>query len=328
MPNKIDKTSIALITLILIITILTAANIFAQSRTPFDSGKAPFAVQFKNVVSSYRLMSLFAMPGEEIILEIPKIYRSNIYHPVSADFEIKAIKSHQWLFVAPPDAGLYRLAFYCLSSQDSMILNIFVMVPRSPKKGEYLKNYRIGNYPKIPYKKMPIYTPPEGFVEYKKAYDDIYVSPHFKLKQFLCKQESKYPKYLILQEKLLLKLETILAEVNVQGHRCDSFNILSGFRTPYYNEMIGNVKYSRHMWGGAADIFIDENPADDMMDDLNRDGKINWKDAKVLYTIIDNMSFENSWEPYIGGLGRYKKTPSHGPFVHVDVRGRRARWGD
>jgi hypothetical protein len=26
-------------------------------------------------------------------------------------------------------------------------------------------------------------------------------------------------------------------------------------------------------------------------------------------------------------LARYRKTPAHGPFVHVDVRGFRARWG-
>ena len=30
----------------------------------------------------------------------------------------------------------------------------------------------------------------------------------------------------------------------------------------------GNVKYSRHVYGGAADIFIDENPKDEMMDDF------------------------------------------------------------
>ena len=30
----------------------------------------------------------------------------------------------------------------------------------------------------------------------------------------------------------------------------------------------GNVKYSQHVYGGAADIFIDENPKDEMMDDF------------------------------------------------------------
>ncbi|MDY6862202.1 MAG: D-Ala-D-Ala carboxypeptidase family metallohydrolase [Thermodesulfobacteriota bacterium] len=105
-------------------------------------------------------------------------------------------------------------------------------------------------------------------------------------------------------------------------------NIGRGYRTPYYNKIIGNVKYSRHLWGGAADIFIDENPKDKMMDDLNKDGKINWKDAAILYSIIDDMYGEKSYKSYVGGLARYKKSYSHGPFVHIDVRGKRTRWGD
>jgi uncharacterized protein YcbK (DUF882 family) len=103
---------------------------------------------------------------------------------------------------------------------------------------------------------------------------------------------------------------------------------MSGYRTPYYNKLIGNVKYSRHLWGGAADIFIDEHPEDGMMDDLNGDGRIDCHDAAVLYDIIDQMYGKPWYERFLGGLGRYEKTNSHGPFVHVDVRGFRARWGN
>ena len=28
-----------------------------------------------------------------------------------------------------------------------------------------------------------------------------------------------------------------------------------------------------------------------------------------------------------GGVGIYKATSAHGPFVHIDVRGTKARWG-
>ena len=103
---------------------------------------------------------------------------------------------------------------------------------------------------------------------------------------------------------------------------------MSGYRTPYYNKAIGNVKYSRHIYGGAADIFIDENPKDNMMDDLNRDAKIDYKDAAVLYEIIDKLYGKPFYQGLVGGLARYEKTDCHGPFVHIDVRGRRARWGD
>jgi len=63
------------------------------------------------------------------------------------------------------------------------------------------------------------------------------------------------------------------------------------------------------------------------MDDLNGDGRIDWRDASILYKIIDDRYGIQSYTLFIGGLGRCKKTPAHGPFVHVDVRGRRSRWG-
>jgi len=211
---------------------------------------------------------------------------------------------------------------------DSITLNVFVMVPYNQLKGEYLGGYRIGKYPAIPYKQLPIYKPPKGFIEVTKENEETLVSPHFKLKQFLCKQESDYPKYIVLRERLLLKLELILEKVNEKGYRCDTFNILSGYRTPYYNRKIGNVKYSRHVYGGAADIFIDEDPKDDVMDDLNQDGKIDYRDAGIIYDIIDGMYGRPWYVRFLGGLGRYKKTEKHGPFVHVDARGFRARWGD
>jgi len=35
---------------------------------------------------------------------------------------------------------------------------------------------------------------------------------------------------------------------------------------------------------------------------------------------------ETWYQPFIGGLGIYGPKPHRGPFVHVDVRGFRARW--
>jgi hypothetical protein len=86
------------------------------------------------------------------------------------------------------------------------------------------------------------------------------------------------------------------------------------------------VQYSRHVYGDAADIFVDED-GDGMMDDLNGDGKIDYRDAAVLYDIIDGLVTETWYAPFVGGLGRYRKTANHGPFVHVDARGFKARWG-
>jgi hypothetical protein len=208
------------------------------------------------------------------------------------------------------------------------LLNVFVMIPREAVRDEHLNGYRIGRYPAIALKGLDIYQPPRGFVEVTERNRHTLVSPHFSLGQFLCKQESGYPKYVVIRERLLLKIELILEKTNDAGFECETFEIMSGYRTPYYNKLIGNVKYSRHVYGGAADIFIDENPRDDMMDDLNQDGISDYHDAGILYEIIDAMYGRPWYERFPGGLGRYRKTSSHGPFVHVDVRGFRARWGD
>jgi len=298
------------------------------SATKFSTEKAGFTVKFKDEASPYRVMGVFVVPEEVITFEVRDSGKKIQYLLQDSLSSATQIEANKWTWKAPIEKGVYPLMIFNPLSGDSITLNVFVMVPYSELKGEYLNGYRIGKYPTIPYKQLPLYKPPKGFIQVTKENEETPVSPHFKLKQFLCKQEGNYPKYIVLRERLLLKLELILEKVNQKGFFCNTFNILSGYRTPFYNKSIGNVKYSRHVYGGAADIFIDENPVDDMMDDLNRDGKIDYKDAGLIYDIIDDMYGKPWYVPFLGGLGRYKRTPNHGPFVHVDARGFRARWGD
>jgi hypothetical protein len=61
-----------------------------------------------------------------------------------------------------------------------------------------------------------------------------------------------------------------------------------------------------------------------MMDDLNHDGKIDRKDAQLLAGYVDEL--EELHPGVVGGCGWYRRTWARGPFVHVDVRGERARW--
>jgi len=307
-----------------IIVCLSMINGFASG---FSAGKATFSIKCKDEISAYRVIGVFILPKEKLIIETLSPTKNDQYSLKSSIGTIAEIKENKWQWLAPQEKGLYQLIVQNVQTLDSIVMNIFVMVPYSELKGEYLNGYRIGRYPTIPLKQLPIYKPPKGFIEVTKENEDAYISPHFQLKEFLCKQVSNYPKYVVLRERLLLKLELILEKVNEKGYQCNSLHIMSGYRTPYYNKAIGDVKYSRHVYGGAADIFIDENPKDGMMDDLNKDGEINYKDAELIYDIIDKMYGKPWYEIFIGGLGKYKKTASHGPFVHVDVRGFRARWG-
>jgi hypothetical protein len=244
-----------------------------------------------------RISTITALPGETVGLEA---------------------MDRRWTWTAPGTPGLYRLQVISSDERDSLTIQAFVLVPLTQLRGEYLNRYRIGRYPARALRGSAIYRPPVGFIEVTRDNEDAFVSPHFQLKQFLCKQDSGYPKYVVLNEGLLQRLERLLALVNESGYSASTFYVMSGYRTPAYNRALGNVLYSRHTFGSAADIFIDENH-DGRMDDLNGDGRSDERDAEVLYRLFDGPQST-------GGLGKYRETRAHGPFVHVDIRDRRARW--
>jgi hypothetical protein len=331
-PRRSTPTGVSFV-LATVLLLAAAGGASGRPEAGFSPEKAGFTLRIEDLVVPYRVFAIFAMPEESVGLEILDSLGlgsggEERYLLEPSREGITRSGPGRWQWQVPKEAGLYPIRIVDTEEADTITLNLFVMKPYDELKGEYLNGYRIGRYPAIALKRLPIYKPPRGFIEVTEENAETYVAPHFRLSQFLCKQGGGYPRYVVLKGKLLLKLELILEKVNERGYPCTSFHIMSGYRTPYYNRLIGNVKYSRHIYGGAADIFIDEDPRDDMMDDLNRDGKIDYRDAAVLYGIIDAMYGRSWYEPFVGGLARYRKTASHGPFVHVDVRGFHARWGD
>ena len=268
--------------LVFIVTNIILQNLVAGSAATTLPEKTRFTVKFNDEVSPYRVIGVFVLPSEKLTLEALDTNKKNKYVLRLPVGKATQIANNKWSWQAPQKTGLYPVKIMHSRSTDSITLNVFVMVPYSRLNGEYLNGYRIGEYPASPLKKLPCYKSPKGFIEVTKQNEETFISPHFKLKEFLCKQKGGYPKYVVLKERLLLKLELILEKVNEMGYHCDTFNIMSGYRTPYYNKSLGNVQYSSHIFGSAADIFIDRNPKNGMMDDLNYDGKINCQDAIVL----------------------------------------------
>jgi uncharacterized protein YcbK (DUF882 family) len=200
----------------------------------------------------------------------------------------------------------------------------------SEKLGGRIGAYRIGFWPGERGRSLAeSYANPEGFIEVTPENADTYVSEHFRLRDFLTHdQKDVWPKYLVLRAPLVDKLELVIAQLEKRGTRVKHMRVMSGFRTPQYNarggERSGRSQVSRHMYGDAADVFVDNN-LDGRMDDLNRDGRVNYRDAQVILDAVEQV--ERMHEDLVGGVGVYRATRSHGPFAHVDVRGRRARWG-
>ena len=154
------------------------------------------------------------------------------------------------------------------------------------------------------------------------------LSDHFRLNDFFPHDQANvWPKYIVVEMKLVDKLELILAELEKQGISTRGVQVMSGFRTPQYNRSGGDPRgratLSRHMYGDAADIFIDNN-GDGSMDDLNRDGRVNMNDARVILAAANRV--EAAHPSLIGGVGVYAGTSAHGPFTHIDTRGYPARW--
>ena len=96
---------------------------------------------------------------------------------------------------------------------------------------------------------------------------------------------------------------------------------MSAYRTPFYNHAIGDVPYSMHQWGSAADIYIDPQNVDRMARSERATAQIDVRDSKFLFDEIEQLLAEKELRKFQGGMGFYPAHSAHPPFVHVDVRG-------
>lgn len=320
--EKVDLCSFTAVftRLLLLFLVLLFCN---ASTVTGNTGSPGFSMEVNGIEINLPLFSIFTVPEDIIIIRVRE----------KAGRQVLMLKNHviaenkpgYWALTAPRKSGLYTLNCYDSQSGSAIQLNVFVTEPLERIKDKKLEKYRIGEYPSPQDVKKVRYEKPKGLVRVTKELEDVHLTPHFRLRQFLCKQQSGYPKFVIIQEKLLLLLEELLTEVNRRGYNATTFGFISAYRTPFYNQKIRNVKYSRHIYGDAADIYIDTDN-NEKMDDLNSDGKVDISDARVLYDIADKFKRASAGPMFKGGLGQYKPTAHHSGFVHVDTRGYRVRW--
>lgn len=203
------------------------------------------------------------------------------------------------------------------------------LMPFAEKTGTYINAYHVGRWPGER-RDMPVnYENPVGFIEVTPENLDLRLSTHFTLRSFVTNdQDDVWPKYVVMREELLDKLELVLSILEAQGIPTENVVVLSGFRTPQYNRRIafeGAAWASRHQFGDAADIIIDAD-RNGRMDDLNRDGTVDFRDTDVINRAVEKV--EQQHPELVGGLGLYRAMGPSGPFAHIDVRGTRARWSN
>ena len=258
--------------------------------------------------------------------------------PAGADLRYTAGGDVSPADTVPRGAGVWGVALAIGNAIRPVTdFSVITTLPFQAKERGRIGLYYIGNWPgekrrrgRVGPKTAPAksYANPSGFIQVTPDNEDTHVSEHFRLRDFLTHdQPNVWPKYLVLQIGLVDKLELVLEDLQSRGVDIGGVRVMSGFRTPQYNVRGGNTagraELSRHMYGDAADIFVDSN-GDGLMDDLDHDGRITIRDSKVIEAAVNRV--ETAHPEVVGGAGVYPAGPGHGPFIHIDTRGYRARW--
>lgn len=221
---------------------------------------------------------------------------------------------------APSSPGFYQLALVRGRKRQTVEgLTIAVLVPFKQKEGVMLNGYRIGTYlaESISGKQQP----PEGFLEITPRDVNLQISKHLKVGDFLNHDaQDTWPRYTAVSPRLLDKLELVIAELaRWHGGTSDevqmALNVRSGFRAPDHNRRVARAaKDSQHQYGDAADVAID----------ANGDGKYTSVDSRMVGLAVEIVELKHP--DLVGGLGIYTSGHTRTTYVHIDARGKRARW--
>ena len=224
-------------------------------------------------------------------------------------------------FTLPRSHGIYTLTGRGAdAAQDWAVI---VPVESSRMRTTSLNSYPMGFFGGV--ESVTRETLPEDFIELYGTTFNTRLSTHFDIGDFLCTLRGEWPQYMALDLELVNKLEALLALVATHYPEARSVHIISGFRTPAYNSAIGNeTDTSMHIYGKAADVWIEGWPANNLMDDIDRNKRIDVYDGE--YLVVLARTLEAGGEVSAGGASAYRWTESHGPYVHIDTRGRAARW--
>lgn len=264
----------------------------------------------------------FVLPGDSVSypLEVQGDFAALQYlwvrvsDSVGTD-SVRAMASSR--LVAPQEPGFYKLALVRANERQVVEgMTIAVLVPFAEKLGATLNGFRIGTY--VAERLGGKRERPEGFVQVEESDVDLPLSTHLRLSDFLTRDgQETWPRYAALNGRLLDKLELVIAQIAQLRRDQDlalTVDVHSGFRTPSYNRRVRrSARDSRHQYGDAADVSID----------ANGDGQITRADARIVAAAVETV--EREYPDLAGGLGLYERGQGKA-YVHIDARGRRARW--
>ncbi len=287
--------------------------LFSGAEDPVPSGPA-FTISVNNVLLQPHMMVFMASAGEQVTLSCAD----------SLNWSIPALSfngtGREFVFTLPRSHGTYTVTASDTSSVQEWIM--IVPLDQDQFRTASINSFPIGFYGNG---NSRDHLPERGFIELWPDIFDARISTHLTFSDFLGHTDGDWPQYMVLDLRLVHKLECVFEEVAISYPQARGIHCISGFRTPAYNAAIGNdTGFSLHLYGAASDFWIEGWPANNLIDDLDRNKRIDVFDGEFI--VSASRRLEATGEVATGGASAYRWIPTHGPFVHLDTRGSAAVW--
>lgn len=203
-----------------------------------------------------------------------------------------------------------------------------------PEGHGVIESYPIGTYPNENTKDVKAviaqhrehYRPPRWFVAVTSATRELRVSEHFRLREFIPHAPKDTTVYFPYNANLCRALEAIVADLKTSETTTPHLRILRGFVSPYDAERLRRagarlLTWNRYQYGDGVLVVANED-AGEKMGDLNRDGKVDVRDAEVLANVVSRVQKRLGLPGWTGIYGeRPDTTLPETPMVGFDVRG-------
>jgi hypothetical protein len=267
---------------------------------------------------------------------------------------IKSSASSSVVWEAPQQPGLYKLGLTVEESftgnwasgeevkSDPVVgkqeLLVFVQYAFDRAGSGVIEGYPIGIYPNetapnapgIVQRHADKYAPPKWFVKVTAETGRLQLSPHFRLGDFASPGETGKDHFIAVKPELIAYLEEVWNAAIREYGPSARVVILRAYLSPFewqrlFQKGAAYTTFTRFQYGDAAALIIDLDGSG-RLGDLNRDGKVDLEDAKVLATLLvkvqDNLKLKGE---VLEVAKPIEPDWPETPYVAADLRGERSR---
>ncbi|MFA4984956.1 MAG: D-Ala-D-Ala carboxypeptidase family metallohydrolase [Candidatus Brocadiia bacterium] len=308
--------------------------------TPFESPRFQIDFTASAPRKQYRMYiasgsAFVPLPDSEATICVKKsVNGPSVSGKFTGPFPNFSIESDTLKFTTPTKAGAHAISF--VSGEDTLVLNCLVPEYAPDARKGIALGVKIGAYPNPKggtermSKNIECYDAPTYFVRIDSTTESLPLAPSIRVGDLVAitskENPTRHVNFAPADYTLIFKVDLAWRKFHKSHPSIPSWRLVSWFRTPRHNRLERGGTYSRHIYGDAVDIIVDQN-GDLRMDDINGDGKSNFADALEIAKVFEQMEWTG--DVAFGGVGAYDypSEQSMGAAVHTDTRGFWSRWG-